>query len=57
MKDNEHDIGVSERVAREELAPIEAQPGMQMFLTDITLSLRKSLTFFYFPLSLHLPSS
>ena len=42
MKDNEHDIGVSECVAREELAPIEAQPGTQMVLTDITLSLRKT---------------
>ena len=56
MKDNEHDIGVSERVAREELASIEAQPGMQMFLSDITLDHFEKL-FFYFPSSLHLPSS
>merc|ERR1712223_323406 len=30
LKHNKHDIGVSERVAREELAPIEAQPALQL---------------------------
>merc|ERR1712047_82551 len=30
LKDNEHDISVSERVAREELASIEAQPALQL---------------------------